>query len=213
MHRWATEIKMNILILSQRCWAKKWVSETLPYLAHIATSALTIGFWWNLSSSCANITWLIPVRKVSLWKQFLRVQTSQLAFMQSKNNLSTLCGHKLAKELACPKVSSHSNLDTYQWQIIDKTTWLIREITLCLQVVPSVAGFSGSASKELKRMFPASTWLAEVRKSALLSQTEELQTNSTKYAKSVQIQDEQFQKLPLSCHLSQNQEYYPITLC
>lgn len=188
------------------------MGETLPYLAHIVTSALTTGFWQNLSSSCANITWLIPVRKVSLWKQFLRVQTSKLAFMQSKTNPSTVHGHKLEKELACPKASSYSNLDTYQWQIIDKTPWVNKGDHSLLSSSSLSSWILWFCLQRTKKFPPRSTWLPEATKSPLPSQREP-QTNSTKYTQSVQIQEEQFQKLPLSCHLSQNQEYYLSTLC
>ena len=83
-------------------------------------------------------------------KSFLRVRTSKLTSMQSKTNRSTVCGHRLENVLARPKANSYSNLDIYWWQIIDTTPCSIKEITLCFQAVPRLAGFSVLSPKNQK---------------------------------------------------------------
>lgn len=142
MHRWATEIKSNIWCFRTKIGQIKRGVKPSLILPHIAESALTTGFWRNLSSFCTTTPWLISVRKGSLWEPFLRVQTSKLILTQSKPNPSTVCGHRLEKVPAWPKSSSYSSLDTYWQQIIDATPCSVGKITLCFQAVLCWVGFS-----------------------------------------------------------------------
>lgn len=154
-------------------------AELFLILPLSATSALTAGFWWNLSPFCTNTRCLIPFGKGSLWKQLLRTQTSQVTFMQIKKQPIHCVWTQTRKSTAMPE-----NKFTFKFRHIPKTNYwhktLFNSGDCSLLSSSSLHSWIfGSAYEELKsQVFPQS-WGSG--KPAPLKR--ELESNSTRYIK------------------------------
>lgn len=115
---------------------------------------------------------------------FLRVQTSSLTFTQLKANPPTVCGQRLEKVLACPKVNSCSSSETYWQQITDTTPCSMREIDPDFKQLPA----SWILQRILLVLPPKSQNtnslpLPDVRKSPFPFRRQQLESNRTRLKK------------------------------
>lgn len=186
MHRWLHRLKLTFWHFTQVLDPETAGGPNLFLnLPLSATSASTTGFWWNLSPFCTNTHWLIPVGKGSLWKQLLRAQMSQVTFTQIKKQ-SIRCMWTQTRKSAAMRESKF----TFKFRPIPKTNYW--HDTLFNRGDRSLLSSSSlhswifcSASEELKnQVFPQ---FCGSEKPTPLKR--ELESNSTRCIKSVQIQE------------------------